>query len=175
MIALLLGWTKLPQWAMELVFSAVLVAVVAGGIMYWHHEVLKEGIAEQVAADNKASQIVIEQAKAETAALQKKADTAESDHAKEIADLTAQLNSAVAQPVRLCLNAHPSGGGLPQAGAANPQHASASAPLSAVQQMPEGNTSGGVGVAGPDIGPMLRLLAFQADSVSAELREFQSR
>jgi hypothetical protein len=176
MILALLGWTKLPQWAMELLFTAIVIAVVASGIMYWHHKVLDEGIAKQVAADNAASQIVIKNAAAQTAAAQTKADTAEQAHAKETADLQAQLDAlhnTPPAPIRLCL-AHGSGGSVPQTGTPDAKHASAGSPSRPIQQMPTGDSGGGEGTAGPDIADLLSLFALQADAVSAELREYQS-
>jgi hypothetical protein len=165
----LLALISVKDW----IYIGVIGLLIGGGLWY-HHKVYEEGIAKQVAADKVASAKIEAQAVAQTAALQQKADTAEQAHAKEIADLNAQLASAPIEPVRLCVT-HYSGGGLPQAGAAPAKPQSASAAPAAVQQMPEGNHSGGGGAAGPDISSMLSLLAFQADSVSSELRELQSR
>lgn len=158
----------------KLILAVVVIVGVAGGILYWHHKTLEEGIAKQIAVDNAATLKVQQQAAAETAALQAKADTAETTHAQEIAALSAQLNSP-SDPVRLCLTSHAGGSGLPQTGAPNAQHASAGAAAGSVQPMPQGNSSGGGRTAGPDISSLLGLLAFQADTVSAQLREYQSR
>jgi hypothetical protein len=158
----------------KLIAIAVIITGVSIGIIYWHHKTLEEGIAKQIAADNVATLKVQQQAAAETAVLQAQANTAETAHAQEIASLTAQLNTPI-QPIRLCSTSHAGGSGLPQTGTANVQHASTGAPAGPVQPVPEGNSSGGGGTAGPDISSLLQLFALQADTVSAQLREYQSR
>lgn len=169
MIATLFGWTKLPQWALEL----IVIAAVAGGIFYWQHHEINKGIALQKAADDAASQPLLRQAAEETATLKSKATMAEQTHAKEIAELTNRPDPN--KPVRLCLDPHGSGQGVRPASAANSGNKGASTPAISVQPVPDGNPASGAGRAGPDIEPMLTALAARADELSAELREVQAR
>lgn len=171
MIAAVLGWTKFPQWALEL----IVIAAVAGGIWYWQHSLVDKGIHEQQAADDAASKPLIQQAKDETAQLKVKADMAEQSHAKEMADLQNLTGSHANQPVRLCLNSNAGGQGVPPTGAAHNGNESAGAPAATLQPMPDGDYQSGARRAGPDIEPLLRALSASADTVSAELREFQER
>lgn len=167
----LLSFTKLPQWALEL----IVIAAVAGGIFYWQHHLIDEGINRQKAADDAASKPLIQQAKAETQALKVKATMAEQTHAKELADLQNYHDSHPEQPVRLCLNTHDSGTSVRPAGAQNGGNQSTGATAAGIQPVPDGNSSSGQGAAGPDIEPMLAAFATAADKVSAELREIQNR
>lgn len=171
MIAAVLGWTKLPQWALEL----IVIAAVAGGIWYWQHHLIDKGISQQKAADDAASKPLINQAKAETAELQVKATMAEQTHAKEIASLQKYHDDNPNKPVRLCLDAHSGSQGVRATGAANSGNKSAGTPTVGLQPVPDGNPEGGAGRAGPDIEPMLTALGTAADKVSAELREVQGR
>jgi hypothetical protein len=177
MIALLLGWTKLPQWAMELI---VIGAIAGGGTLWWQHhsrQLIAEGVSKQQAADNAVSQPLIDKAKADTAALQVKALVAEQTHAKEMADLQNLISSRPNQPVRLCLdsNAHGSGASVRPTSTANSGNKNAGTAAAGVQPVSDGNSSSGTGQPGPDIEPMLTALGAAADKVSAELREIQSR
>lgn len=171
MIAALLKWTGLPQWAMELIaLGGLWLAFLA-----WHHSVIDKGIAEQVAADNKASAKLITETTAENTALKLKADTAEHAHDQELADLATYRGSHPEQPVRLCIDSHNSGAIVSHSAGINVSNASLGSAGISVQQVPDGNSSGGSPGAGPDIEPMLGALGAAADKVSAELREFQSR
>lgn len=175
-IAALFGWTKLPAWVQELIAVAILAAGAWGGVAIWHHKAVVEGITEQKQADDKASSILIAKAAQETAALQVKATQAEHSHDQEIADLQAYRTAHPdADGVRLCIDTHKGDPSVRQSSAANPGDAGASAATGNVQQVSAGNHSGGEGTAGPDIFPMLDLLANKADIVSAALREFQNR
>jgi hypothetical protein len=171
MIAAVLGWTKLPQWALEL----IVIAAVAGGILYWQHHEINKGIALQKAADDKASAPLIQQAKAETAELRVKATMAEQTHAKEMADLQNLTGSHANQPVRLCIDSHAGGQGVRPASTGDQGNRSTGSVTASVQPMPNGNSESGAGRDGPDIEPMLTALGAAADKVSAELRELQSR
>lgn len=172
MIAAILGWTKLPQWAMEL----IVIAAVAGGIWYWQHHLVDEGINRQQAADNAALEPLIQQAKDETAQLKVKADMAEQTHAKEMAALQRYHDDNPEQPVRLCLDAHGGdNGSVPPAGGKNGGNQGAGASPSGVQPVHDGDNQSGARGAGPDIEPLLTALGAAADKVSAELRENQSR
>jgi hypothetical protein len=171
MIAALLGWTKLPQWALEL----LAIAAVAGGIWFWQHHLIGEGIAQQKAADDAATAVLMRDAADETAKLRIQALTAEQAHDKETADLKAAIDAHPNQPVRLCLNSNARGQGVSASGTAIPGATSAGPSTAGLQPLPDGDPASGPGRAGPDIEPMLTALGAAADKISAELREFQSR
>lgn len=154
-------------------YGGLIVALIIFGL-HEHHKILAAGIAQQKAADDAAAAILEKKTAAQTAELQARATMAEQAYDKEQAELAA-IRSAPIEPVRLCLDAHPSGGVVPQAGTAKPGTQSAGTTSSGVQQLPEGNHSGGSGAAGPDISKLLEALAVKADLVSAQLREAQSR
>ena len=158
----------------DYVYLAIITGVIAGG-MYWHHKIYDEGIAKQVALDKAASAKLQAETSAETAALQEKANAAETTYQQQIAELTAYHAAHPDQPVRLCLDPHASGTGLPQTAAAHPKHAGSGSPGTPIQSVSDTNHSSGGGAVGPDISTMLGLLAARADQVSAELREYQSR
>jgi hypothetical protein len=164
----LLSWTKLPQWALEL----ILVAAVAGGVWYWQHHLIAEGIAEQKATDAIERRNLEADTAKLTAELQAKATTAEQAYDKEHA---ANLELKPIGSVRLCVATNNSGKILPKTGGTNPGNDSARAATPNVSEVPSGNNSGGPGAAGPDISGMLKIFAARADDVSAVLREFQNR
>lgn len=153
--------------AKDLFYGALIAVLIAGGLWY-HHKVLAEGIAEQQAADNKASAALAVTTAAQTAELKAKATMAEQAYDKEIAALS---NRPGTQPVRLCIDTHNSGGVVPKAGGKVAGNVTAGTAAPGVQPVPSGDSS----VAGPDIGGMLSALAAGADQVSATLREYQSR
>lgn len=64
-IGSLLGWTKLPQWALELIIMGLL----AGGLWYLHHRIYVEGVHAQQAADQKASAATLAKAHARDTAI----------------------------------------------------------------------------------------------------------
>ena len=171
MIAAVLGWTKLPQWVLEL----IVLAALGGGIWYWQHHLIAEGIDQQKAADDAVSKPLIQQAKAETAELRVKATIAEQTHAKEISSLQNLIDSHPNGAVQLCLDTHGSGSSVRASSAANSGASSTGTPAAGIQPMPDGNPPSGEGRAGPNIEPMLTALGAAADRVSAALREFQSR
>lgn len=168
----LLSWTKLPQWALEL----ILIAVVAGAVWYWQHHLIHEGVAQQKAADKIESDIVKSQAAAKTKELQDRATTAKEAYDQEHADnLAYREQHPDSQPVRLCLSTGTRDSSVSAAGAANSRNENTGTATANVSAVPEGNNSGGPRGAGPDISSLLGLLATKADDVSATLREFQSR
>jgi hypothetical protein len=171
MIAAVLGWTKLPQWALEL----ILIAAVAGGVWYWQHHLIAEGVDKQKAADAIERKALEADTAKLTAQLQAKASTAEQAYDKERNANLEYQQSHPSRPVRLCLSTDNSGKILPQAGATIAGNATAGTPTPNVSEVPSGNSGGGAGTAGPDISGMLSLLASRADDVSATLREFQTR
>jgi hypothetical protein len=171
MITAILGWTKLPQWALEL----IVIALVAGGIWYWQHSLVEKGIAEQVALDTIASDKLKAETTRLTAELQIKATTAEQAYDKERADNQSYRDSHPIQPIRLCISTAIGRALVSAASAPHPGNESTSTAAQNIHDLPSGNSSSGAGAAGPDIGPLLDLLANKADQISSELREFQSR
>lgn len=158
--AKLLGWTGLPQWAIEL----ILVALVAAGVWFWHHETFKAGIAQQVASDNAATLKLKSDVAVETAKLNAKVDLAEHSHDDELQDLR-DYRASNPVSVGVC---PPHGGGAGVSITAKSGDATSSAGI-AVQQVPAGDSQ-----KPRDIGPLLEALAASADSVSADLREYQA-
>jgi hypothetical protein len=171
MIATLLGWTKLPQWALEL----IIIAAVAGGIWYWQHHLIAEGIAQQKGADAIELQKLKTENDKKSADLQARATTAENARDKEVQDNADFRSTHPMQPVRLCLSTNQGHSAVPQTTGQNSGDVAAGASSANVSTLPGGNSSGGPGATGPDISSLLSLLAEKADNVSSTLREFQSR
>lgn len=171
MIATLLGWTKLPQWALEL----IVIAIVAGGIWYWQHSLIEKGVIEQRIADAAASNKLNADTAKQTANLQARATLAEQAYDKERQDHQVYLDSHPLQPVRLCISTAVGRALVSAASAPHSGNEGTGAAAPTLHDLPSGNSSGGASAAGPDISPMLELLAGAADKVSAELREFQKR
>ena len=151
-------------------YGGLIVALIVLGF-HVHHKILAEGIAEQKAADAKATATVIANTAKQTAELQAKATMAEQAYEKE----TNSLNELPVPSVRLCVYPHTSGSLVSQNGTAQPGATGASPSAGNIQPVPSGDSGVGVGAAGPDIGAMLSALASAADRTSAALREFQSR
>ena len=151
-------------------YGGCIVLLIIFGI-HEHNKILAEGIAEQKAADAKATAALIHQTAAQTAELQAKATMAEQAYDKEIS----ALNDVPVPSVRLCVYPHSSGTVVPQAGSAQPGAQSASTAAGDIQPVPSGDSGSGSGAAGRDIGGMLSALARAADRSDAALREFQSR
>ena len=173
-VGLLLAWTGMPQWALELLAIALVAAGAVGAFWIYHHHVYVEGIHAQQVADQRASAKVVAQARAETKAAQAQANAAHDAYLQEISHeaLTAARHPLPA--VRLCLDAYAGGPSVPEAGAAHPGNASGSTPSGRVSQVPGANRPVRPRT-GPDIAGLLELLAGRADQVSAVLREYQAR
>ena len=139
-----LGWTRLPQWALEL----IVIGLLLGGIWYWgfhtEHTIVKERIVKQ--------QVQVEKRVIET------------DHTydQELSDLRAYRAAHPVQPVRLCQSASVPSAAPRQPSAASGDVLAVSAGDS--QLRPE---------SGPDISHLLELLAGRGDAVSATLRRRQ--
>lgn len=155
----------------DLVYGALIAILLAFGI-YERHHLITEGATHELAALKASSDRLEKKSAAETAELQAKATMAEQTHDKEILALS---NLPPVQPVRLCIAPSSGSAGVQQTSGAKPGDASVGAGTSTVQSMSTGDSSGGTGRAGPDIGPMLSALAARADQTSATLREYQSR
>lgn len=154
-IAKLLGWIGLPQWALEL----IAVGLIAGGILFSYIHVYEKGkVAEHAAELDKVNKA--------NAVLAARVTTAEHSHDQELSDLQSYRDAHPEQPVRLCLK--PAAVRTPAAVAGS----SGAAP-GVVQQVPAGDNLDGPGSAGPDISGLLEALAARADQVSAELRTRQ--
>jgi hypothetical protein len=149
----------------DLVYCAILLAVIAGFGAYTVHE-RHLGAAHETAALKVSSDKLIAQTAKQTADLQARANMAEQAYEKEHL-LTVNQPVPV---VRVCHNAN-SGSVVSNAGPAKSGNEGASPAAGSVQPMPSGDSS----VAGPDIGGMLSALAQRADEISATLREFQTR
>jgi len=147
----------------DLVYGAAIICLITLGL-YERHHLIAEGQQHELAALKLSSDRLQKQTAAETANLQAKATMAEQAYDKEHALIANQPPLSV----RLCNSPH-SGSVVPKAGPAKPGDAAPSAAAGNVQPLPSGDSSG------PDIGPLLSLLAQRADEVSATLREFQSR
>jgi len=158
MIAMLLGWTKLPQWAIEL----IALALVGGAIWFWHHETFEAGVRQEV------NRIELQNAKT-TATLQAKATTAETLHADESKDLGEFRAAHPVEPVRLCLAA-------PSLQTPSAVKISVSTPAigGSIQPVPAGDSEVRADP-GPDISGLLEALAARADQVTAQARELQGR
>jgi hypothetical protein len=156
------------------IYLGVIAAIFAGGI-YIHHKLITEGIAEQRAADDKASATLVADTAKQTAALQVKASMVEQAFNKEHDDNQTFHDSHPLQPVRLCRTSNVGSALVPSTSAAHSGNENTGTAAANVQPLPSGNSSGGASATGPDISNLLGLLAVQADNVSAELREFQSR
>lgn len=159
MLAMLLGWTKLPQWAIEL----IALSAVAGAILLWHHETYEAGVKAAVAA-------VQVQDQKDRAALQSKADAAEVQSEQANAALQHYRDTTPVAPVRLCLTAsHPS----VQTASAQPERSGAAPSSGNIQPVPPRDNRSGTGTAGPDISGLLEALAARADQVNIQARELQ--
>ena len=149
--------------------GAVILLILVG--LREHHKILAEGIAQQKAADDKATASLVASNAAKTAELQAKATMAEQAYDKEVNSLT----SLPVPSVRLCIYPHAGSSIVPQAGALKPGAQSAGAAAGNIQSVPSGDSGSGPGVSGPDIGQLLSALSAAADRESAVVREFQSR
>lgn len=158
MIAAILGWTKLPQWALEL----IALALAAGGVWLWHYETYQSGVRAEVA------KVEAIQAKV-TASLTAKANTAEHSHDSELNDLRTYRDQHPTADVRLCVPT-PS----VQAPQTVTQRGSAAPSTGSLQPVPAGD-SGVRAEPGPNISGLLEALAARADQVTAQARELQSR
>jgi hypothetical protein len=171
MIAALLGWTKLPQWALEL----IVIAAAVGAVFYWQHHLIDEGVNKQKAADATELQKLKTETDQKSAELQAKATTAEQAYDKEHADNLNYRDSHPTGPVRLCLATNQGSGAMPTGQASKPGNVGASSSSADVPKVSGRDNSSGGGTPGPDISKLLGLLAVKADNVSSTLREFQSR
>jgi hypothetical protein len=162
----LLALIPLKDW---LYGGAIVLLIVLG--LHYHHKVLAEGIAEQKAADAKATLVLTQETAKQTAELQTRATMAEQAYDKEHQSILSQPSLP---PVRLCGNAHNSGSLLPKAGAVVQGNAGTGAAPGDLQPVPSGDSSVGDGQ-NPDLAGLLGILAQRADEVSAELREYQAR
>jgi hypothetical protein len=163
----LLALVPFKDW----LYGGLLVAA-AIFCIHEHHKIVAEGVAEQKAADDKASAALVQQTAKQTAELQAKATMAEQAYDKELQSIANQPSVGA---VRLCVNSHNSGSGLPKAGTTNGGNAAPGAASGNVQPVSPGDSSGGAEDEGVDIGPLLSALAAAADREVAVTREFQAR
>lgn len=141
LIARVLGWSGLPQWALEL----IVVGLLLGGIWYWgfhtEHTIVKERIVKQ--------QVEVEKRVIET----------DHSHDKELSDLRAYRAAHPVHPVRLCLPASVPAAAPRQPGAAAADLQPVPGPDPGIRPEP-----------GPDLSELLGLLALRADEVGASYR-----
>lgn len=163
-IAILLKWTGLSQGAMELIAIGIIVSGVGGFAAYEHHKIFTEGVKAEVAKVQK-------QDAKDTAVLTQRAKKAEDQHAQDDKDLAAFRAATPVEPVRLRILTPNN----VQASAAQCVSGSAAPATSVVLEVPSGNSGGGPGQAGPDIGGLLEALGARADQVTNQARELQSR
>lgn len=154
----LLGFTGLPQWAIEL----IAVAAVALAVAAYRHHVYDLGKAAEIA-------IIKADDERKTAEAQKRADTAEDGHKNALADLEAYRAAHPDEPVRLCLD----GLTLPASGSPGPGNRPTRAAPGSFQPVPAGDPSSGPQAVGPDIFGLLDALAARSDKVSEQLRVYQ--
>jgi hypothetical protein len=166
----LLALIPVKDW----IYGGIIVAILIGGTWY-HHKLITEGVAEQVAADNKASATLVAHTAAQTAELKAKATMAEQAYDKEASDNAAYRSANPLQPVRLCNDSHGSGGILSAASAKNSGNANSSTAAGSVPPVHSGDSGSGNGAAPPDVSSLLDAFAGRADQVSAALREYQKR
>lgn len=172
MIAALLGWTKLPQWMLEL----IVIAIVAFAVWFVLHERYESGITAQQQIDAASTLKLVRDTDQQTAALQAKATTAEQSYEQEHQANIDYQRDHPPGAVRVCNSAAPgSAGGVPTAGAPQPITKGTGAPATNISTVPGRDSSSGQGNAGVDIGPLLGPLAARCDEVAAVLREFQKR
>lgn len=164
-IAILLKWTGLSQGAMELIAIGLVVSSVAGVAAYEHHKIYTEGVQAEVAKVQK-------QDAKDTAILTQRAEKAETQHAKDESDLAAFRSANPVEPVQLRILTP---GTRLQTVAAQCVNGTAVAAPGSVLEVSSGNSVGGSGQAGPDIGGLLETLAARADQVADQARELQSR
>src|ERR1700677_4174846 len=136
-------------------YGGLIVLLIVFGL-HEHHKILAEGIAEQKAADDKASAVLVATTAKQTAELQAKATMAEQAYDKEVQSVA---NQPPVGAVRLCLDSHRSGGVVSKAGAAQSGASAASTAAGNIQSVPSGDTGGGERDEGVDIGPLLAALA----------------
>jgi hypothetical protein len=152
-----LGWTKLPQWALELmaVAGAALLTV------WVHHHLVDEGKDAEIVALKTAATV----ASAQNAA---KTTVAENNRANEDTLTTQFVDSHPIAPVSLCNET----GASPVPSAKTVSGQSSASP-GAVQQVSAGSDRVQP-VQHPDISSLLSVLAERADAVSSELRARQA-
>jgi hypothetical protein len=148
-------------------YLGCVAALLIGFGAYTHHE-RAIGEAKIVAVDAAVTKKILAQTAAQTAELKAKATMAEQAYDKEHALIDNQSDPT---PVRLCLNSHASRLSVPAPSAPDAGNGGTSTSTTPLQPL----STGDLGVAGPDIGHLLDLLARRGDTVSATLREYQSR
>jgi hypothetical protein len=163
----LLGWSGLPSWALELLVMGAL----AGGILYWDHLKIQEGVTRQRTEDNVALQKLRQDAAKQSQVLLERAQKAEGQYAQEHQD---SADYRATHPLlgaeQLCNNPH---GGSPHLSAVPTLHpGDAASPAAA----PVGPAVSGPDPQRPDDRlQLLSALGALCDDQSAVIREFQQR
>lgn len=68
-LSLFLGWTKLPQWAIELIAVAAVAVGAVGAFWWYHHHVYVQGMQAAIAQEEKRSAAALAAAHAHDAAV----------------------------------------------------------------------------------------------------------
>lgn len=164
LVALVLKWTGLSQGVMELIAFGAVAASITGVAVYEHHKIYTEGVTAARADQKK-------QDDADKAVLEARALTAEKNYADTKTQLDTYRNSNPIGAVRLCVS--PPVRHLQTSSVVGISGGTTTSAAN-VQPLPAGDQGGGGNVAGPDIGPMLDLLAARADEVTAQAVELQA-
>lgn len=170
-IGKLLGFTGLPQWALELI--AIGVAVLALSLWWTHHNhvLVAEGVHRQQADDNAARAQLDSQTAAETAALAARVAAAEAQGEQARHDLDQYRASHPLTADRLCgTNPHDSGRGLPGSAGIHGSGSPDAPGSGGDQPMPAGDS--------PSPADRLRLLdalGALSDGLASQVNGLQSR
>jgi len=170
MIATLLAWTGLPTWLSEMLVILVLAGGSALGVHLWERSLIRDGIVQQQQADDKALQQFKAAADKITQQLRERAEAAEKAYAQERADsIDYQAQHPITTADQLC---HPYGGNghLPPSTGSHAGDARPGPATEPIQHLPPGDPS-----VSRDRLQMLSVLAARADSMSAQLRLWQTR
>lgn len=167
MITTALDFISSRKWLVEL----IVLAIVAGAVWWLCEHLIAVGVQKQKDADAKAyAQLLIDKAK-EEGRLQALADQASAKYETEHQD---NLALRAAQPLHGGLCVDKGNRGVSEAGTAHPGDEGPRTASTSFLPVSAGDpTLGGRGYT--DIRHLLDLLAARADSVSAALREYQSR
>lgn len=140
------------------------LAIVACGLLWWHHSAYEAGLAEVRGKNAVEALAAARVAAAREAALTRQINDAEVSHAQELASLQAQRDAIPARVVRVYLPA--------AAGARVPSN-SGDACGPAGGPAADGILPQAPGL-GPDVGPALYSDADRCDGLSAQVRALQA-
>lgn len=167
----LLGWTGLPQWAVEMIALAIAALIVWGWWVHHNHVLVAQGVSQQQSADNAAKAKLDIETAAKTAALAARVAAAEAQGEKAKYDLDQYRASHPLTADRLCgRTAHDSGGGLPGAAGIHGSGSPAAAPAGGDQPMPAADSPGPA-----DRLRLLDALGALSDGLASQVSGLQAR